>query len=739
MMICFYQDASAQDGLEGIVIEPYYIADANDAGTPGFPVPAGATTFRVYVDMAPGWGLQAIFAATNFSTGEVDTLVIRSSQPFFNNEDFGQVYGYLISTNSLDENTVSLDSWFSTGRSSNNTLGVLKPEDTNAGVPAFPNLDGLLQNNDPAAGIPISQADGNITGTSPSTWTLVGMTLGDLALFDDINLLGNELVISDGAMTSISTPAVGPNASNKVLIGQFTTAGTFSGQVNVQIKNLSTGQVQQWVANTPETGQFTSPSLTWQYNHPPVVSISTPMEGTEFPLGQNIVVSALATDSDGTIDMVEFFFNGLPVGFDDAFPYSVSFTSTTSGAITAVATDNDSAQSTSSAVNITVHPYSLGSIHQVCNLDDVCIPLKVGGPGIVDVIGFDIVMTFDNTKIIPTGMILESDDLLNPVYYNTDYTIDLLNQQMLISVFLTTTAPSGSTFSGIGDLICVQFEKRPAFHAIDSTVIWVTNLQESFAGGGIVQRDSIPPGIFSTYRNTSFLGSLAFWADNSPMVYDTMQPDEYLISQITGTDSNCDTSSAITLLPDLNGAFVHDLNQGEYLAIDRDIAGTTDVQSVINSFDAFLVRKVLIEDPSFIPSVFQVIAMDVNMDGVVSAGDLSQINQRTVLIQDEYKQVWNYDGDGTPSTDYFRSKDWLFVSRTMIDFDPGFTRSSTYPLDDGIGYSKGRVPAVPFCIWTGIDNLPDACPDASIETYFGILLGDANGNYKSIPHDGVLK
>ena len=97
---------------------------------------------------------------------------------------------------------------------------------------------------------------------------------------------------------------------------------------------------------------------------------------------------------------------------------------------------------------------------------------------------------------------------------------------------------------------------------------------------------------------------------------------------------------------------MHDLTKGEYLAIDRDIAGTTDVQSVINSFDAFLGRKVLIEDPNFIPGIFQMIALDVNMDGVISAGDISQINQRTVLIQEEYKQSWNYNADGTPSTNF---------------------------------------------------------------------------------------
>ncbi len=739
MMIYFCQFVHAQGGLEGIVIEPYYIADANDVGTPGFPVPAGAFTYRVYVDMAPNWQLQAIFGSTNISNGDVDTLVIRSTLPFFNNEDRGSVFGYLISTNNIDENTVSLDSWFTTGRSSSTTLGVRKPEDTNGGAPAFPNIDNLLQNNDPAAGIPISSADGNIAGVSAATWTLVGITLADLALFDNSNLVGNQLTINNGAMTSFTTPLQGANATNKVLIGQFTTAGTFSGQLNVQLKNVLTGEIQQWVAKTPAIGQFTSPSLTWRYNHAPTVSISSPLDGTEYPSGQAVDVMALAADSDGTISLVEFFFNGLSIGTDSVFPFEASFIATVDGSITAVATDNDGAQTTSTSIFITVNPYRVGSVNQLCNPDRVCIPIDVVGSGISDVIGYDIVMSFDNSKIIPTGVIKKSNDLLYQPYYSTDYTIDLINQKILISIFLNVNAPPTAAFSGTGDLICVEFEKRPAFHAVDSTIVWVTSLQETFSGGGVVQRDSIPSGVFATYRNTSFLGSLSFWADNSPIVYDTLHPSYYLLTNLRGTNYICDTTASNLFPPDLNGAFLHDLNQGEYLSIDRDVAATTDVQAVINSFDAFLGRKVLIEDPNFVPSVFQMIALDVNMDGVISAGDISQINQRTVLLLEEYKQAWNYNSAGTPATNYIRSKDWVFVGKTSVEFDPGFAKSSTFPMDDGIGYSKSRIPESPFCIWTGINNLPDACPDVGIETYFGILLGDVNGNYRFIERDGVLK
>lgn len=39
--------------------------------------------------------------------------------------------------------------------------------------------------------------------------------------------------------------------------------------------------------------------------------------------------------------------------------------------------------------------------------------------------------------------------------------------------------------------------------------------------------------------------------------------------------------------------------------------------------------------------------MDVNLDDVISAGDLSQINQGAVLILGGFQQAWNYTAGGT--------------------------------------------------------------------------------------------
>ncbi|WP_258104432.1 Ig-like domain-containing protein [Marinoscillum sp. MHG1-6] len=89
-------------------------------------------------------------------------------------------------------------------------------------------------------------------------------------------------------------------------------------------------------------------------NIPPSVSITAPVNGASFADGENVTISADATDSDGFVDQVEFFVDGNSVGVDTSSPYSINWTiGVGSYDITAVATDNELATTTSSSVTIT--------------------------------------------------------------------------------------------------------------------------------------------------------------------------------------------------------------------------------------------------------------------------------------------------------------------------------------------------------------------------------------------------
>jgi hypothetical protein len=333
-------------------------------------------------------------------------------------------------------------------------------------------------------------------------------------------------------------------------------------------------------------------------------------------------------------------------------------------------------------------------------------------------------MNFDKNKIRPTGNITVYSNLITASWVDAINSIDTVNGKMMISLFFNSSAPASAKFTGVGNIFCVEFNKTAAFTSVDTANVSISSMQESYYNG--VTGKLVQSGKFTTYKDSTFNGRLRFWADNSAIKYNAANPNQYLVTNVYGTSASCTSQSAIAVQPDTLGNFVYNIWNGVDVSIQKDIPGTTDMQPVINGFDALLARKVLLNDPSFTPSVYQIVAMDVNLDGVVSAGDVSQINQRAVLFIPEFKQAWNYNASGVSNGQL--SKDWLFVDSVRVNTNPSYAISSTYPSDNGVGFSKYRVPSVPFCLPVPVANYTD-CPLITAETYKGILIGDINGNY----------
>jgi hypothetical protein len=91
-------------------------------------------------------------------------------------------------------------------------------------------------------------------------------------------------------------------------------------------------------------------------NATPQVSFTSPVNNTLFSAGSSVNMSANATDADGTISKVEFYSGATLLGQDLTSPYSFAWTNVSTGnySITAKATDNLGAVSTSVAVAISV-------------------------------------------------------------------------------------------------------------------------------------------------------------------------------------------------------------------------------------------------------------------------------------------------------------------------------------------------------------------------------------------------
>jgi subtilisin family serine protease len=92
-------------------------------------------------------------------------------------------------------------------------------------------------------------------------------------------------------------------------------------------------------------------------NAPPVVSITSPADGTTFDSPATVTIDATASDSDGSIQQVAFYANGALIGVDATTPFSVTWNPAMGAyALTAVATDDFGTATTSAAVGITINP-----------------------------------------------------------------------------------------------------------------------------------------------------------------------------------------------------------------------------------------------------------------------------------------------------------------------------------------------------------------------------------------------
>jgi chitinase len=100
----------------------------------------------------------------------------------------------------------------------------------------------------------------------------------------------------------------------------------------------------------------------------PTITITSPAGNSSFAESSNITINATASDADGSVRVVEFYNGSTKLGAVSSAPYSFTWNSVPAGnySITAVATDNNNASNTSSAVLLAVsgnshyrnkHPY----------------------------------------------------------------------------------------------------------------------------------------------------------------------------------------------------------------------------------------------------------------------------------------------------------------------------------------------------------------------------------------------
>ena len=236
----------AQDVIKKVIVENYYISDNKDAtDTTGGILQAGSTTYRIYVQLQKGYKLSAIYGDANHA------LKISSTANFFNNVDRGKTFGKDIVKSFLANNTAALDSWITIGQATTKKngmtyFGVLKSQDKNGSFIGGSNNDGgsasvpggLLTNNDPLSGIPVTIADGLDTMmNNPANWINNGfldmITGVDSTIFGSVKP-GSEYASNNAILETSGVSGIDPD-SNQVLVAQLTTKGEISFELNIVV------------------------------------------------------------------------------------------------------------------------------------------------------------------------------------------------------------------------------------------------------------------------------------------------------------------------------------------------------------------------------------------------------------------------------------------------------------------------------------------------------------------------
>ncbi len=247
--------AKSQQGFDSVFVETYYISEPNDTITnaDGGILPVGSVTYRIYVDLKPGYKFQAVYGVPGHE------MRLETSTLFFNNEDRGATSPTFSKTNAKN-NTVMIDSWLSVGAACNGNFGVPKYLDNS--VATNVNNDGVLQGANPLAGIPLTTEDGLIAVTAmPEPVTAVGIA-AEIAMLDNQNDGTNGPIFSssNGSWASLNGSFGPDTALNQILVAQITTDGLFSFKLNIQIGTPS-GGVENYVAENPVGNEVYEPTL----------------------------------------------------------------------------------------------------------------------------------------------------------------------------------------------------------------------------------------------------------------------------------------------------------------------------------------------------------------------------------------------------------------------------------------------------------------------------------------------
>lgn len=281
-------------------------------------------------------------------------------------------------------------------------------------------------------------------------------------------------------------------------------------------------------------------------NVPPAVSVTNPGPGASFQLPATIAVGATATDADGSVSSVAFYANGVSIGIDSNSPFAVSWSPAGAGdyLLTAVATDNQGATTTSSGVSVTV------------TKPNIPPTVSLTSPGAGAVFQMPATITIGAAAADEDGSVASVAFFADGVQIGVDSTNPFAMQWTpLVAGDYTLTAVAtdnqGATMASAGVIVTIKKPNVPPSIALTSPI----------GGGSFVAPASIPLGAMATDPDGS-VSSVTFFANGAPVGTTSSSPfailwspvgaGQYTLTAIATDNQGATTTSAgvsVTVVP----------------------------------------------------------------------------------------------------------------------------------------------------------------------------------------------
>lgn len=297
----------------------------------------------------------------------------------------------------------------------------------------------------------------------------------------------------------------------------------------------------------------------------------------------------------------------------------------------------------------------------------------------------------------------------------------------------TPAAGPNAQLTGNGNVLEAFFKlKHPGVYP-QVMYFYLTQVRESIGfstqykcsdGGSVTLLGTVPVPLKLVYNNDT---AKPIRGDGIGGVY-----NETFVGEV---DSNCTFNNNFANItePDLNGNVLVSLPNFGNIGLSRIIqnALATSYIGIIEANDWLLTSQVATQIvPADTPTVFQIMAMDINRNGLVDGFDASSIGLRSVNGANSWP--WVQDPNVVAPYPFV---DWLFVSNEQVLTDPDYTTSPIFPLNNGTGFSGDRVPPHVSCLIPNFSSGACQVPDSML--VHAVLLGDVDSSWSSLPPDAT--